>query len=52
MAWTVGGINADNYDAAFEQRSDAGQNVHGEADFVERHGPKSVLDAGCGTGRV
>jgi SAM-dependent methyltransferase len=52
MAWTVGGVNADNYDAAFESRSAAGQNVHGEADFVVRHGPHSVLDAGCGTGRV
>jgi SAM-dependent methyltransferase len=30
----------------------AGQNVHGEADFVAGLGPASVLDAGCGTGRV
>jgi SAM-dependent methyltransferase len=30
----------------------AGQNVHGEADLVEGLGPASVLDAGCGTGRV
>lgn len=29
-----------------------GQNVHGEADFVSRLHPGSVLDAGCGTGRV
>jgi SAM-dependent methyltransferase len=29
-----------------------GGNVHGEADFVESLGPGSVLDAGCGTGRV
>ncbi len=29
-----------------------GQNPHGEADLVERLGPVSVLDAGCGTGRV
>ncbi len=29
-----------------------GGNVHGEADFVEGLGPGSVLDAGCGTGRV
>jgi SAM-dependent methyltransferase len=29
-----------------------GRNVHGEADFVESLGPASVLDAGCGTGRV
>lgn len=26
--------------------------VHGEADLVERYAPASVLDAGCGTGRV
>ncbi len=31
---------------------DQGQNPHGEADFVERFSPTSVLDAGCGTGRV
>lgn len=30
----------------------AGQNPHGEADFVCRYRPSSVLDAGCGTGRV
>lgn len=41
-----------DYDAAFERRSAAGQNVHGEADFVWALGVRSVLDAGCGTGRV
>lgn len=30
----------------------AGENPHGEADFVARFEPTSVLDAGCGTGRV
>ncbi len=30
----------------------AGEDVHGEADFVARFQPRSVLDAGCGTGRV
>lgn len=29
-----------------------GRNVHGEADLVVGLGPDSVLDAGCGTGRV
>ncbi len=29
-----------------------GRSIHGEADFVEALGPASVLDAGCGTGRV
>lgn len=42
----------DVYDARYEQRAAAGENVHGEADFVERTGARSVLDAGCGTGRV
>ena len=32
--------------------ADAGDNPHGEADFVQRFDPSSVLDAGCGTGRV
>jgi SAM-dependent methyltransferase len=45
-------ISGDAYDATYEQRAAAGQNVHGEADFVMRFEPKSVLDAGCGTGRV
>ena len=30
----------------------AGENPHGEADLVSRYRPTSVLDAGCGTGRV
>lgn len=30
----------------------AGEDVHGEADFVASFGPTRVLDAGCGTGRV
>ncbi len=29
-----------------------GQNPHGEVDFVMAYEPRSVLDAGCGTGRV
>lgn len=30
----------------------AGISPHGEADFVTRFTPQTVLDAGCGTGRV
>jgi len=30
----------------------SGRDIHGEATFVERLGPTTVLDAGCGTGRV
>ena len=32
--------------------AEAGHNPHGEADFLSRYAPMSVLDAGCGTGRV
>ncbi|MEO8457375.1 MAG: class I SAM-dependent methyltransferase [Chloroflexota bacterium] len=42
----------DAYDATYEHRAAEGQNVHGEADFVQTFSPQSVLDAGCGTGRV
>jgi SAM-dependent methyltransferase len=41
-----------DYEARFEAQAAAGQNVHGEADFVERLGLHSVFDAGCGTGRL
>lgn len=40
------------YDQRWQELAAAGQSVHGEADLVERLGPRSVLDAGCGTGRV
>jgi len=40
------------YDRRWDELAAAGHNVHGEADLVERLGPRSVLDAGCGTGRV
>ena len=45
-------VSGDAYDATYERRTAAGENVHGEADFIESLGPTSVLDAGCGTGRV
>jgi SAM-dependent methyltransferase len=45
-------VSGDDYDSTYERRAAAGENVHGEADFVQTFGPKSVLDAGCGTGRV
>ena len=40
------------YDRRFETLADAGVDVHGEADLVDSYGPTSVLDAGCGTGRL
>ncbi|HVF99982.1 MAG TPA: class I SAM-dependent methyltransferase, partial [Chloroflexia bacterium] len=46
------GVEGDAYDIQYTEREKAGENVHGEADFVEAFGPTSVLDAGCGTGRV
>ena len=41
-----------DYDRRWAHMEAAGVSVHGEADFVCRLGPASVLDAGCGTGRV
>lgn len=42
--------------AAYQERFDAlarsGVDVHGEARFVGAFAPRTVLDAGCGTGRV
>jgi SAM-dependent methyltransferase len=45
-------VAGDAYDATYERRAAAGEDVHGEADFVRLFAPASVLDAGCGTGRV
>ena len=46
----------DDYDARWRSLAAAGQNVHGEADLVEallrESGGTSVLDAGCGTGKL
>jgi SAM-dependent methyltransferase len=44
--------SGEDYDAGYERRAAAGENVHGEADFVMGLAPASVLDAGCGTGRI
>jgi 2-polyprenyl-3-methyl-5-hydroxy-6-metoxy-1,4-benzoquinol methylase len=40
------------YDARWTELAAKGESIHGEADFVCRFDPPSVLDAGCGTGRV
>ena len=42
----------ESYERTYEVRAAAGEDVHGEANFVLRFSPGSVLDAGCGTGRV
>ena len=45
-------VDADAYDSRWAQIAESGGNPHGEADFVSRFSPASVLDAGCGSGRV
>ncbi len=40
------------YDARWERLAASGEDPHGEASFVVGFEPQSVLDAGCGTGRV
>jgi SAM-dependent methyltransferase len=40
------------YDRRFEDLAAAGMDMHGEVALVASFRPASVLDAGCGTGRV
>lgn len=54
--WQLNGT-ADDYDARWRDLEADGQNIHGEADLVQALSPGAargftVLDAGCGTGRV
>lgn len=41
-----------DYDERWRRIEAAGGNPHGEADLAFSYGPRCVLDAGCGTGRV
>ena len=41
-----------DYDRRFAEIAATGVDLHGEAAFVEALGVRSVVDAGCGTGRV
>ena len=50
--WNAAQMRGDDYDAKFTALERAGMDVHGEADLVESLDVRSVLDAGCGTGRV
>lgn len=45
-------IDLDEYENRWERRAAKGDDVHGEADFVERYAHSRILDAGCGMGRV
>ena len=47
MSW-----DGSEYQRRFDELAATGVDVHGEATFVRAFEPKSVLDAGCGTGRV
>jgi ubiquinone/menaquinone biosynthesis C-methylase UbiE len=47
VAW-----DGDEYQQRFDALASRGVDVHGEATFVRAYRPSSVLDAGCGTGRV
>lgn len=51
-SWFCGNVTAEEYDAYFEALGAQGQDIHGEARFVLSFSPDSVLDGGCGTGRV
>lgn len=46
-AWDGG-----EYQQRFDALAASGADIHGEATFVRAYAPASVLDAGCGTGRV
>ena len=42
----------EEYYTRWQRLEVTGQSAHGEADFIESLQPRSVLDAGCGMGRV
>lgn len=42
----------DEYSTRWQRLEASGQPIHGEADLIESLQPASVLDAGCGMGRV
>lgn len=41
-----------DYDRRFDDLASTGMDMHGEAALVASYRPATVLDAGCGTGRV
>ncbi len=48
----MAGFDGKTYQARFDALAEQGLDVHGEASLVRSLRPESVLDAGCGTGRV
>jgi 2-polyprenyl-3-methyl-5-hydroxy-6-metoxy-1,4-benzoquinol methylase len=48
----MGTFDGNAYQARIDAMAVGGIDVHGEAALVRTFGPASVLDAGCGTGRV
>jgi len=48
----VSSFDGKAYQARFDSLAEQGMDVHGEASLVRALNPASVLDAGCGTGRV
>ena len=48
----MGRFDGPSYQSRFDRLAASGVDIHGEADLVESYHPSSVLDAGCGTGRV
>ena len=51
--WMAGDVpRGEQYDRRFEELEASGTDIHGEAELIDSYGPGSVLDAGCGTGRV
>ena len=45
-------FDVDDYEQRWQRLAEAGVDPHGEVALVQTYGPRSVLDAGCGTGRV
>lgn len=48
----MAGFDGEAYQSRFDALAASGVDVHGEAVLVRSYHPSSVLDAGCGTGRV
>lgn len=48
----MAGFDGREYQSRFDTLAASGVDIHGEATLVRSYRPGSVLDAGCGTGRV